>query len=339
MSNQGILNALTPAQEQVLDSFDLARYVWLNNQPLNEQLVTNIQTLNVEYTMDQVSQITINMEDPNLVFSNAGFFNLRTPVQFFFSRFEITVLSYGPGASKNEQVTLLCRPRGAQIMKRSKGELVRRNISPTQFMFLEAQAAGMGFVGQPSASVAQVSRTASSNTDESSWDVGNTLAGNLGYIMFESENILYFGQPTWLVGQMGTPISLTYPSNATDKLTIQEFPTATRSDDDANGSTVTINVDRQGRARQIRPGMTMQVHGIAPFSSETYLVSSVNWTEYDIGPVVIEMRSPVNPIVPQPPKKDTSVSGSSKGQTVLNIVDQTGVQSQKTANDIEGLGV
>lgn len=336
MSNSVIWDTITAKQYDAISSFDLTRYVWINNQPVNTRLASCIQTLDVNYSMDQVSQITVNMDDPNLTFSRAGWFNLRTPMQFFLSQFEISTLEFTQGAAVDEHVILGCRPLGAQRLKRSKGELIRANISPTNFMQLEAQSAGMKFVGEPSANVAQIARTASATTDESSWDVGTTLAGNVGYIMFESDNTLYFGKPTWLVGQAGHQIVIHWPPLPTDVVQLLNIPDCRISDDDENGVSMTLNLQRDGKARLIRPGMTIQVGGIPPFSSDILLINSVTWTEYDTGAVVVEAKSPVDPVIPSvsPSASNSTTSSGGKGETVLNLVSQSGVDSQNTANQI-----
>lgn len=335
-TNSVIFDRVTAGQQAALDSFDLQRYVWIGGAPLQRWLYDRIDTLIVDYTMEAVSQITVEIEDPGAAIAKQGLTVLRTPVYFFFSAFEIAAFEWSQGTSADEHLTITCRAVGAQRLKRAKGPLTRSGLSPTEFMAFEAAAAGMRFVGQPSSKRGQIARVQNAQSDQSSWDVGNSLASELGYIMFESDNTLYFGKPSWLVSIAGTPLQVEWPDTGrSPTMQLNQMPTLRMSDDDANGASGTIALQKYGKARLIRPGMTMKVVGIPPFGPHVFLVDHVSWAEGSPLELNIDLKSPIDPTIAVQAPAKSGASGTVDGP--VDIVDPSHVDSSRLENQIGAL--
>lgn len=88
-----------------------------------------------------------------------------------------------------------------------------QNISPSEYLRQAAAACGMRAVVEPSAVRSSVGPEQVDDADlkreqrfegkrtETTWEVGQRLAGELGYLFFEVNNTLYFGRPLFLAEQ------------------------------------------------------------------------------------------------------------------------------------------
>lgn len=221
---------------------------------------------------------------------------------------------------------ITARSIGAGNLKRAKGPLVRKGLTPTQFAALEAKAAGLKFVGQPSAKRKTIHRKAGKNA-ETSWDTIQRLAEELGYIAFESAGVLYFGKPTWLAERKGVlELHVPWRGRKTDDA-IDAVPNCRRSGDDAkNAATVTAAL-RGDLGELARTGMALILDGVPGFDGR-YLVDGVTLNLAEGAPVSVSASTPINP-KPVPPvktsKAGTSVSSGSSSST------STGATGAKSA--------
>ena len=165
---------------------------------------------------------------------------------------------------------------------------------------------------------------------ESVWDVMVKVAGGSAtdaepykFMLFEADNILWFGTQRWILGQwgidydknvrhntiiprnnrvgmnsiyIGWPPVITHSDESFDTFRLLAMPTATRSDNNPLEVTGSLQLDRFN-ARALRPGMTIQLDldrdefGTMYFNGY-YLISTVSFEHYGTGPVTVGFRSP-----------------------------------------------
>lgn len=200
-------------------------------------------------------------------------------------------------------IRVTARSLGAGNLKRDRGQLVRKGLSPTQFVALLAKAAGLRFVGQPSAERKQITRKAGKDA-ETSWDTCQRLATELGYLCFEAAGTLYFGKPTWLADR-GRELRVTWKGTRTDNA-LDALPTCRRTGDNARRLAEISASLRGSLGEDARPGMALILDGIPTFDGR-YLVDSVSLPLAENAPADVSASTPVNP-KPEPPAKKTKTS-------------------------------
>lgn len=279
----------------------------------------------LELSVTETSQLTFTVSDPGLSLLRSGAFGLGTGVDFSDLRFEIAAVETGGGVG-SATVAVTARSRGAQLLKNRKGALVVSSISPTDWVRQEAESVGLAFVGQASAVVPQVSRTApkAGETDdaESSWDVVGRLAGELGYVAYEAVGVLYFGKPTWLVTRPELrEWALRYPAGtAAEELSPVEVPVCRRTADGTPPVTVEVTVSFAEGGR-LRPGDRVRLFGVPSFE-EAYLVTSVSLSLNGVSDVTVSLAAPVDP-EPRPATESTSYKEEPLQELVGALDEQT----------------
>jgi len=248
-----------------------------------------ITAIKLSFTMDLASQLTISLSDPALQLNSRNFFQIRRPVTYGGTLFEISSVQLSQGVGGDATVELECRSRPVQLLKRDKGPETYGAASPTQFAAICAARYGMGFVGQETAEVLTITKTSSVDTDESSWDVLQRLAGESQFVVFESSNVLYFATQQYLLNRLNV-VSTNYPPRTTDAFQLIGLPTFRSSDDDPMQADFQSIMFRNN-ATQLRPGMTIQVNGVNNFALR-YLITEVSFEEKSEQPVSVSGRTP-----------------------------------------------
>ena len=159
-----------------------------------------ITSMSVSLTAAEVSQVSITVSDPGLVYMNANYFQLRQKVKCLGEIFEISVVEVSQG-SAGETVTLDCRLTGIQQLKRDKGSAVFTAGSATSFCSERARLVGLDFFGESTAAKSSISRIRNDTTDESTWDVIKRLAGDNQFMAFETGGRLFFTSQQFLLGK------------------------------------------------------------------------------------------------------------------------------------------
>lgn len=225
---------------------------------------------------------------------NNNYFLLRRDVYFQSQLFEISRVAIGPGEASSPKISLECRSKASQMMKRDKEPEAYGGISATDYARIVAGRFGLAFVGQNTEKKKVIAKSSSENADESVWTVLQRSAQEANFVVFEVNNTLYFGSEEWLLGKWGN-IDLKYGFGASreDPFSLYQIPACGRSDDDVNAASFKAVVERSG-GESLRPGMTINLQGITSFSGQ-YLVTNV---EYEIGnrnPVSVSGRTPKKP--------------------------------------------
>lgn len=173
-----------------------------------QELVTQID---VSYTVDMASQLTFEVIDPQGKFSAANYFQLRREVLLTdratrkFKVFEIAATSYGPGdAWDTPKISVECRPKAIQELKRDKKLESFKAMSATEFAAMVATRVGLKIYGESTLKVQTIVKSRSSDSDESVWDVLKRLASDNQFVCFESDGTLFFCSERFLIGKLGS---------------------------------------------------------------------------------------------------------------------------------------
>ena len=256
----------------------------------------------LELSTSEMSQLDFVLSDPDFSLLASGALGLGTRIDFGDIPLEVAAAEVGGDSTPTLAVTL--RSAGIMALKRKKGALVVSDTSPTDFAQREAESVGLGFVGEPSAALPQIARTAEPGEEpESSWDVITNLANELGYITFEAKGVLYFGKPTWLIANAGGAVyTVRYPAETSaDEWGITSVPSIRRvevADQFTPPVTGTITLPYD-KASKLRPGDRINLVGIPTFEAE-YMVTTVPLSIDGVSPVGIGIETPTDP----EPKKE-----------------------------------
>lgn len=250
-----------------------------------------VQTATLDLSVSQTSQLTMTVKDEDLALLKAGWAKPGTSLTYGGMGFSCRVYETVKVGSV-PALSVTARSLGVVKMQGLKGTLVRSNLSPTDYVRMDATGAGLTFVGQPTAVRAQIVRTNDGTTNESAWDVAGRLASEEGFFCFESKETVYFGQPSWLVKVMPR-YRITWPPAESDVLA--SYPDLRDSvDDNATGATGSFTVHPDW-AETFIPGVVVEIAGMGMFD-QAYLVSELNFQLDGMSPPTVSIAAPVDPV-------------------------------------------
>ena len=168
--------------------------------PLFVDIAPYVLSMDVELSMDLVSQITVTISDPNFYYLERNLFQLRRWIVYKGMSFEITRLDIKQG-NAGEEVTIQCRSLPCQQMKREKGKGLFTGGNPTVYAATKAREHGMKFFGENTPPKANIAQSSTDSVDESVWDVLKNLASANQYVLFETDNRLFFTSQQFLLGK------------------------------------------------------------------------------------------------------------------------------------------
>ena len=248
----------------------------------------------IDISVGGQTEISMVFSDPGFRLLDANVFQRKTLFQWKDLKCEVAVIEAGDTPAP-QGVQIKARSYAAQKFKRNKEAVVRRNISPTNWLIAEANTVGATVVGQASAARSQIVRINTENEQQSTWDVMTTLAGELGYLFFECAGVFYFGQPSWLVTRASAKYGFVWPDNEdTSTISILKTPSCRASENAKEAATVDVLVDR-AIGTSLRPGDPVTFSGV-PLFAGTYMVSGVSWSEiHPSEPVSVSLTTPIDP--------------------------------------------
>lgn len=286
---------------------------YLMGSKLDAHIQKNVISANVDFTTDQVSQITINILDPKLDFISSGLCKPGTPARLQKMDFVVATLETSD-TNGNFTVTLKCRPQVVQKLKSRKGTLVMANSSPSDFVKAECKAVGAYAYIQASPirnSVArdlpEIGQTYDLDQTPSTWTTFQRLAQELGYICFEENGTIYFGQPTYFTSRgKKTPLVVGFRTGPKAHRALS-IPNTSKSLDSVQ-TTMDFTLPLS-RAFEARCGRTLQLKGIPEFSGY-YMVSEVSFNLAGNTQLLnISAQTPVDPAVAPPPGSNIITGG------------------------------
>lgn len=288
-------------------------------QGLNSFQQANIEEaafeVEVSYTLDLASQLTVKVIDPGLQMMARNYFQVRRPVSFVGFPLEIASCAVEQGDGGEPTVTIEARPRAIQLLKRDKFPDAYGATSPSEFAAIAANRVGLQYIGENSPEKLTITSTQYEGNMESAWDVLRRLAGEAQFVVFEADGKLFFASQRWLLGKWGN-VYARWPSQDTDTFQLIEVPNFRRSDDDPLDAEFQA-LFRPENAGQLRPGMTIWMDGVPTFQGP-YLITEVSF-QLDTGlPVAVSGRTPEQ----YKPKEDENVPTVSYTDGVQEISGQ-----------------
>lgn len=311
--------------------------VLVRGSRLNTQLSAAVTAADLSWSVSEVTQLQLTVEDPGYKIWGQAKFSVGTAVTYIDPadskgeralRLRITAVDLGGGSSGRGGLTVNARSEGVYYLKRRRGPLVMSGVSPSRFVELECRAVGLRAVVQPSATRAQVARDvpaggagSGGGQTSSSWTTFQRLATELGFYVFEYQGTVYFGKPSWLMEQgKASRLRVSFGVHvkawgAEDAFAALTAPTIAQSEDAEVPVTVSGIQLHRGRFREVRPGGVLELAMVAPFNT-TYLVKSLSFPLMGTGPMTVDAETPKNPD-PQPPQptEGTAQAGSAGSPT------------------------
>lgn len=277
----------------------------LRNGKWSDNVSTDTISAKVEMTTDEVTQLTIAIDDPGLKILSKSHLPLGAPMTY--QKLKLSIASIEVGGDESETLTVVARPRVVRALKKRRGKMVMKGLSPSEFVRIETEKAGGEAVCQSTSSRTSIARDVrpkgeDSGDQYSSWSTFQRLAGEVGFIVFEYGGKIYFGEPTWLIKRHTAQV-VRWDSDPADrdegKTYATAIPNCRKSEDDEGRSTVTLSVDRK-RAHLFRPGLGVRLEGVPGFN-KTFLISAV---AYDIASAETDVEiTAVTPHDPTPQEK------------------------------------
>lgn len=241
-------------------------------------------------------------------------------------RFVVAAIELGP-ADAGIQLTVTARSRGlSKLRKADAGSW--SNVSPSEVAYQSALLVGSGYVIEGSATRGTIAGETREGTDgkpESRFELLERLAGELGFVFFETGRTLHFGRPTWLL-EKGVPFEAHYKYRLGKD--VAGPPTWRRTADD-DEKTTTIEFDLPARmGNKIRPGQALDWSGMAAAISGKYFVTSVAWSPTDPAALVhVVAEKPVDPTPTANADGSPKTASSSTPATSVTAAAQNGKAS------------
>lgn len=290
-------------------------------------IAENITSLSVSMTMDQASELSFSVIDPDFIFARNNYFQIRRDVFYRELIFEIARVEVSRSASIHPEYRIVCYNKNVQMMKRDKQPEAYRGISASDYVRTVAKRFNMNFFVQETQKKQSIVKGRSNKNDENVWDVLQRSAADAEFVCFEIDNCLFFCSQKYLIGKWGDPnyqfmgnyfVPFGWPENdeaafpgSRNKYILMDMPTFTRSENDPMDAEGTLLVERTNGV-QLRPGMTINITGIPDFENG-YLVTDVSFDEGVSDPVRVSFRTPVKPGPGQKGKTGVSNTGESGG--------------------------
>lgn len=281
---------------------------------LRENITQAVTGASLTWSVTEVTQLALTVADPGFdlwrdgVFAKGVAVAYREPGMKDLS-LRVTSINLDGGAAGTGGFTVNCRSEGVWKLKKRRGSLVMKKASPTEFVEAECKAAGLKCVAQPSSQRGQVKRDIPAKGDDSkgsekpsSWTTFQRLATELGYVVFEFMDTVYFGKPTWLIERDKEPMQVAIPlPGAPEVWAARAMPVISDSEDSAVPLEVSQIIVDGSRIKECRPGGALRLRGLPPYNTKLMVTAM---TLPLIGPRGLEVTAatPVNPD-PQPPPK------------------------------------
>lgn len=194
--------------EQIEDQSkrNLGGIVQLTDLTTSESQATfanSLTSVTVSYTMDLNPEITISLIDTDYKMFESNYFVIRRDITYRGRQYEIAEVSTGPGAGGSPNVTIKCRNKAIQRMRRDKtpGSVV--GSSGFEYAQNAARKFGMQFLGQQTSKTKSTFKARTGDGEESVWDVLTRTAGDNQFVVFEVDNTLVYASQDWLLWKFG----------------------------------------------------------------------------------------------------------------------------------------
>lgn len=277
--------------------------MWLGDGALPVQVRQAVTEASIELTTDMASKFTVTfLDDPDLRLFREGVGKVGVPMSWKGAwKWSVTARSLGGDASK-PTVTVTALPAGVVRLQGRKGAYAWKNLSASEVVIREAAAAGMTAVTERTPRRARITRVRDATTQETSWSMFGRLADESGFLVFESQNLIWFGRPSWIIAKSTW---FTLKRGGPHIIGLPELTVAENGD---TGPAASIVVPRETLPSFI-PGRVIVLDGYGSEFDRAYMIGSLTYTFDDRSDIPISLITPVDP-VPQDPKLAPAAAGS-----------------------------
>lgn len=279
----------------MITNYDEYRNIVIRNGNWFADVSANITNADLSLAVGQVNELSITVDDPGFAFIKKHPIPLKTRVDYQKLQFSVASLSLEEGDGEGG-FALACRPHPVRRLKETKGKKSLSKVSPSMWVKDECSRLGIKCVTQPSsvrtAITRDVTEPGQQGTNEANaWTTFNRLATEIGFLCFELEGAIYFGQPTWFVKNM-RQARVTYRSPSSG-YEMNGLPKADVSLDNDGRKSISFAVPLERQA-EFRPGRGVSVSGVPGFGG-TYFITSVDFPLAGPGEVSVSAVTPHNP--------------------------------------------
>lgn len=244
------------------------------------QIAQSITSIDVSYTVDGASQVTVELVDENLAMWNNGYFAVGNQVMFndgtLIEKYMIASQEISAGEGFYFKIKIELRTEAIQRMKMDKKPEAFRSTTGYEYARKVADKFGLAFIGQEPKGVKTTTiKVKKDKNPESVYDVLIRSAKDIQYLCFvmhadlsgleakAAVPTLFYGSPNFLLGRWGiekTPnytfttaaggtevrplyfIPLKYPNDNNLNFFLTEVPEMRRSMDSPKESEGTANI-------------------------------------------------------------------------------------------------
>lgn len=307
-------------QEEV-DRSRLGRLL-IRGTGLPKNISEAVTEASLSWATDAITQLSLSLADPGFAIWKTALFEKGTQLRYREPgmkelRLRISALELDGGPAGTGGFRVAARSEAVWKLRRRRGALVMKKRSPSQFVQAECKAVGVNAVVQPTAKRARVARdvpakgqpTPRGASRPSSWTTFQRLASEVGFVMFEHADTVYFAQPTWLVEHDLAPMRIALPlPGQPERLVARNIPSISDSEDADVAVEITGLEVETDRIAEAVPGGGVKLLGLPPYT-DTYLLTSAELPLIGTGGLTLTVSTPKNP-EKQPPAKP---GGSSDG--------------------------
>lgn len=298
----------------------------LSTSEAQQTFANSLTAVTVNYTMDLNPEITISLVDQDYRMFESNYFVIRRDVIYRGRQYEIADVSTTPGTGGSPTVTIKCRNKALQRMRRDKlpGSVV--GSSGYEYAQNAARKFGMQFLGQKTSKTKSTFKARTGDGEESVWDVLTRTAGDNQYVVFEVDNTLVYASQDWLLWKFGIWqktnvtaaavqtvkkfIPFLYMPGQTPQYLAQEFldvdttetmfeletwPDFSSSDNEPLAAQGSCNV-LMPNGGVLRPGYTVLVGPYPTYFFGGYLITDVTFNEGSPNSAQISFRTPAEPL-------------------------------------------
>ena len=267
--------------------------VKIGGKPLPPNVADAVLTATMSYASDQVGELTLTVQDTQeaeLIVS--GMAKRGQPMDYAKQHLVIRTVSHDP-APGGPIVTIKARSRVIANLKKQTGKKSWGTTDVASWVSGRVTEAGGKIVAQ---SVGKDAITRQdSDIAESTLDVMRRLADQAGAWLFEADQTVYLGKPSWLAARKAARRwKFTWTSHGKYSEQLTERPAWRGTDDDDAGEELELSLTGDD-ADQIRPGHVVTYSGKVGEASGTWIVTEVRIPGSLVEPVLVTCKRPKDP--------------------------------------------
>lgn len=282
-------------------------------------------SIDVDLALKEQSEMRLIFADPGLTAFNLGLLLPGLQIELADLRFESVAVEIGNGPG-GETVTVTCRDFDAEGLKRDRLEGV---TGPhTAFAYLEQMTNGVDYTYEdtPEVDVRKViDKDDPAGRLQTTWALLDKWAADLGYLFNVGQGAAFFARPSAIAAVApGVVVKVApgrqpppgHPDTPFLSIGVPKIRRISDETDAGSGfnqpnrgltSPATGTVDLpQRRAARIRPGMRLELYGMASFDGSYLITRVAGRVDNDLTPWNVEFETPVDPTPQDPALKPTA---------------------------------